>query len=51
MVKLLLTAKTNKKVTEGCIDYLIFSRKPNYEYVHVDAEDIYTYRTGEGIRV
>ena len=51
MVKLLLTAKTNKKVTEGCIDYLIFSRKPNYEYVHVDAEDIYTYRTSEGIRV
>ena len=51
MTRIVLTAKTNKKVTEGCIDYLIFSREPNYKYVHVDAEDIYTHRQDDGIRV
>ena len=50
MVKLEFMAKTNKEMEEPCVDYLIFSRNPNMEYVHVDSEELCTYITTEGIR-
>ena len=51
IVVITLTAKTNRKVTDRCIDYIIFSKFPNKEYVHLDADFYTTYRTAEGIRV
>ena len=50
MVKLEFIAKTNKEIEEPCVDYLIFSRVPNMDYVQVDSEEMSTYVTEEGIR-